>query len=161
MLAAGLVHGLGAVVERVEDVAVAVAGRAGHQVFEAVAALIGGALPHNDERQHPRTGAGVLALIVMGERSSDECRHGLEYLMTRPPGNRDGHVFYALYYCTQAMYQAGGKHWRSWYPKAAEYLLSTQRADGSWYDGPGQPYASAMGILALQVPAALLPIYQK
>jgi hypothetical protein len=108
-----------------------------------------------------RTGAGVLSLIVMGERNSDECKRGLEYLMTRPPGNRDGHVFYALYYCTQAMYQAGGKYWKYWYPKAAEYLLTNQRPDGSWYDGPGQSYATGMGVLALQVPASLLPIYQK
>ncbi len=108
-----------------------------------------------------RTGAGVLSLIVMGQRNAEECQRGLEYLMTRPPGTRDGHVFYALYYCTQAMYQAGGKYWQYWYPKAAEYLLSTQRSDGSWFDGPGQAYASAMGVLALQVPAALLPIYQK
>ncbi len=108
-----------------------------------------------------RTGAGVLSLIVMGERGSTECKRGLEYLMNKPPGTRDGHVFYALYYCTQAMYQAGGKYWTYWYPKAADYLLSTQRSDGSWYDGPGYAYATAMGTLALQVPAALLPIYQK
>ncbi|HEU4752692.1 MAG TPA: prenyltransferase/squalene oxidase repeat-containing protein [Armatimonadota bacterium] len=108
-----------------------------------------------------RTGAGVLSLIVMGERGSEECKRGLEYLLTKPPGTRDGHTFYALYYCTQAMYQAGGKYWQYWYPKAAEYLLSTQRADGSWYDGPGQAYATGMGVLALQVPASLLPIYQK
>jgi hypothetical protein len=108
-----------------------------------------------------RTGAGVLALIVMGERDSDECKRGLEYLISRTPGARDGHTFYALYYCTQAMYQAGGKHWKYWYPKVSEYLLTSQRPDGSWFDGPGQAYATAMGVLALQVPATLLPIYQK
>ncbi len=109
-----------------------------------------------------RTGAGVLSLIVMGERNSDECKRGLEYLMAHSPGSaRDGHTFYMLYYATQAMYQAGGKYWRFWYPKTSEYLLTNQRPDGSWYDGPGQPYATAMGVLALQVPASLLPIYQK
>jgi hypothetical protein len=118
-------------------------------------------MPTNRGSGQARTGAGVLALIVMGERDSPQCREGLEYLMSRPPGNRDGHVFYALYYATQAMYQAGGKYWRYWYPKLAEFLLTNQRADGSWYDGPGQPYATAMGVLALQVPATLLPIYQK
>lgn len=118
-------------------------------------------MPSNRGSGQARTGAGVLALIVMGERNSEEVKRGLEYLMSHPPGNRDGHVFYALYYATQAMYQAGGKYWRFWYPKTAEYLLSTQRPDGSWYDGPGQAYASAMGTLALQVPTSLLPIYQK
>jgi hypothetical protein len=118
-------------------------------------------MPSNRGSGQARSGAGVLALIVMGERSSEECKRGLEYLLARPPGNRDGHVFYALYYCTQAMYQAGDRYWRAWYPKASEYLLNTQRPDGSWFDGPGQAYATAMGVLALQVPAALLPIYQK
>jgi hypothetical protein len=108
-----------------------------------------------------RTGAGVLSLIVMGERNSPECKHGLEYLMTKPPGSRDGHVFYSLYYCTQAMYQAGGKYWTYWYPKASEYLLANQRPDGSWFDSQGYAYGTAMGTLALQVPASLLPIYQK
>lgn len=118
-------------------------------------------MPGNRGSGQARTGAGVLALIVMGERHCEEARRGLEYLMSRPPGNRDGHVFYAIYYCTQAMYQAGGRYWAYWYPRVSEYLLSTQRPDGSWYDGPGQAYATAMGVLALQVPAGLLPIYQK
>jgi hypothetical protein len=119
-------------------------------------------MPSNRGSGQARTGAGVLALIFMGERNSEECKRGLEYLLSHPPGvTRDGHIFYALYYCTQACYQAGGKYWHYWYPKAADYLLSTQRPDGSWYDGPGQAYASAMGVLALQVPATLLPIYQK
>lgn len=108
-----------------------------------------------------RTGAGVLALIVMGERNSPECRGGLAYLLEKNPGGREGHIFYALYYCTQATYQAGRPYWDHWYPRAAEYLLNSQRADGSWYDNPGMSYATAMGVLALQVPATLLPIYQK
>jgi hypothetical protein len=118
-------------------------------------------MPNNRGSGQARTGAGVLALIIMGERASPECKRGLEYLLEKPPGSRDGHIFYALYYCTQACYQAGGKYWTYWYPKASEYLLNTQRADGSWFDGPGQSYATAMGVLALQVPATLLPIYQK
>jgi hypothetical protein len=118
-------------------------------------------MPTNRGSGQARTGAGVLALIVMGERNADECKRGLEYLMSRPPGTRDGHIFYALYYATQATYQAGGNHWKYWYPRAAEYLLSTQRPDGSWFDSPGPSYATAMGVLALQVPATLLPIYQK
>jgi len=108
-----------------------------------------------------RTGAGVLSLIVMGEDDSDEVKGGLTYLLDNPPSTRENHEFYAHYYCTQAAYQAGGKYWRFWYPKLAEQLTRDQRPDGSWYDGPGYPYATAMGVLALQVPASLLPIYQK
>jgi hypothetical protein len=118
-------------------------------------------MPTEHESGQARTGAGCLSLIVMGERTTPECQRGLEYLMTRTPGSRDSHTFYAVYYCTQAMYQAGGKYWQYWYPRVSEYLVSGQRSDGSWSDNPGYAYATAMGVLALQVPAALLPIYQK
>jgi hypothetical protein len=108
-----------------------------------------------------RTGAGTLCLIVMGQRSSPECGRGLEYLLAHPPGTRDMQPFYGYYYCTQACYQAGGKYWSAWYPKLSALLLRSQRSDGSWADSPGVAYATGMGVLALQVPAALLPIYQK
>jgi hypothetical protein len=88
-------------------------------------------------------------------------QRGLQYLMEHPPGTREQHLFYGVYYNTQAMYQAGGAYWRFWFPRLASYLLDTQRQEGSWWDGPGAPYATAMGVLALQVPAHLLPIYQR
>ena len=108
-----------------------------------------------------RTGAGVLSLIVMGDRECDEVKRGLEFLMRNPPGGNRQWLFYGVYYCTQAMYQAGGKYWKFWYPRVAEYLVNNQRPEGSWYDSPGYAYATAMGVLALNVPAALLPVYQK
>lgn len=118
-------------------------------------------MPTNRSSGQARSGAGVLCLIVMGHKEAEECKRGLEYLVNQRPGRADQHIFYALYYGTQAMYQMGGKYWNYWYPRASDYLLSTQRADGSWFDGPGSSYATAMGVLALQVPATLLPIYQK
>jgi hypothetical protein len=108
-----------------------------------------------------RTGAGVLSLIVMGQGGVEEVKRGLEYLLAHPPGVREQHLFYGLYYGTQAMYQAGGAYWRFWFPRVADLLVASQRPDGSWSDGPGLAYATAMGILTLQVPANLLPIYQK
>jgi hypothetical protein len=88
-------------------------------------------------------------------------KQGLEFLLQNPPGTREQHLFYGIYYNTQAMYQAGGRYWKFWFPRVAEFLVATQRGDGSWSDGPGLPYATAMGVLALQVPSNLLPIYQK
>ena len=118
-------------------------------------------MPNQRSSGPARTGAGVLSLIVMGRRNVPEVKRGLEYLLSHPPGTREQHLFYGLYYNTQAMYQAGGKYWKFWYPRVAELLIATQRPDGSWVDSPGFPYATAMGVLALQVPANLLPIYQK
>jgi Prenyltransferase and squalene oxidase repeat len=111
-----------------------------------------------------RTGAGVLCLIVMGEPECDQVKNGLEYLMNRTPdAPARGEISpgYAWYYCTQAMYQGGGRHWAYWFPKMRDYLVRSQRSDGSWSENHGVPYGTAMALLALQVPSALLPIYQK
>ncbi|MCS6859294.1 MAG: terpene cyclase/mutase family protein [Abditibacteriales bacterium] len=118
-------------------------------------------MPYRPGSGVARTGAGVLSLIVCGEPTAEQVKNGLEYLLRSAPDVRGQHHFYALYYCTQAMYQAGGKYWLYWYPRVRDYLVKTQSAEGSWYDAPGEAYATAMGVLALQVPAALLPIYQK
>jgi hypothetical protein len=111
-----------------------------------------------------RTGAGVLCLIVMGEPNCEQVKNGLEYLVNRTPeATTRGEISpaYAWYYCTQAMYQAGGKYWPYWFPKMRDYLIRTQRTDGSWAENQGLPYGTSMALLALQVPSALLPIYQK
>ncbi len=117
-----------------------------------------------------RTGAGVLSLLMAGMRDSPECQAGLSYLI-RHPFNRQNewpyreHFFYAMYYVTQAMYQAGGDYWKQWYPPIRDLLVRMQDADGNWgssgYSEAGPEYATAMAILVLQVPAGLLPIYQK
>jgi len=117
-----------------------------------------------------RTGAGVLSLIMAGLRDSEECQGGLHYLETHPFDNRNDwayreHLYYTLYYVTQAMYQAGGEHWKRWYPAIRDRLVRTQGSDGDWsangYSEAGPEYATAMSVLVLQVPAGLLPIYQK
>jgi hypothetical protein len=118
-------------------------------------------MPDHPPSGEARTGAGVLALIVMGERESPEVKRGLEYLLSHPPGTARRWLFYGFYYCTQAMYQAGGKYWEFWYPRLAKFLQDTQHPNGNWSDDAGDAYATAMGVLALNVPGALLPVYQK
>ena len=120
-----------------------------------------------------RTGAGVLSLCLAGMRDSPQVQAGLTYLVKHPfqRGNdwiyRD-HLHYSVYYVTQAMYQAGGEYWKGWYPGIRDRLVASQDSDGSWAHGDFSPsdnggpeYATAMGLLVLQVPAGLLPIYQK
>jgi len=116
-----------------------------------------------------RAGAGVLSMIMAGLRDSRECQKGLEYLQRHPLTRSyeyNQHFHYAIYYVTQAMYQAGGDYWKQWYPSIRDLLVRTQDADGGWSRGAnnsdaGPEYATAMSILVLQVPAGLLPIYQK
>lgn len=120
-----------------------------------------------------RTGAGVLSLYLAGMRDSKECQAGLQYLVKHPFQKSNDwiyrdHLHYSIYYVTQAMYQAGGEYWKNWYPGVRDRLVAAQDSDGSWLRGDFQPsdnagpeYATAMGVLILQVPAGLLPIYQK
>ncbi len=117
-----------------------------------------------------RTGAGCLSLLMAGMRDSPECQAGLKYLVAHPLDSRNEwpyreHFFYTIYYVTQAMYQAGGDYWKRWYPNIRDLLVHKQDSDGNWgnsgYSEAGSEYATAMSILVLQVPAGLLPIYQK
>ena len=118
-----------------------------------------------------RAGAGFLSLVMAGRGNTPKCEAAIQYLVKHPLGGdsewqyRD-HYHYAIYYVTQAMYQAGGDYWKQWYPVMRDRLVRTQDSDGSWSRSEnnseaGVEYATAMSVLVLQVPAGLLPIYQK
>ena len=113
-----------------------------------------------------RTGAGVTCLLLAGEKSSSECLAGIQYLIEHPLEAYEWayrqHEYYAYYYCTQAFYQVGGSAWKSWFVRMRDRLVARQdSSNGNWRDNPGNEYATAMAVLTLQVPAGLLPIYQK
>jgi hypothetical protein len=112
-----------------------------------------------------RTAAAITALMLSGERKAPETMGGVRWLVEHPLDANEWPYrewyHYCLYYVTQAMYQVGGDLWKSWFTLVRERLLKEQRPDGSWYDNPGLEYATATAVLVLQVPAGLLPIYQK
>ena len=117
-----------------------------------------------------RTGISVLALYLAHEQNSVECRNGIAYLANHPFNQANmwmygQHFHYGIYYVTQAMYQAGGKYWATWFSRIRDELVNIQNDDGSWRQTPymsdaGGVYATSMAILVLQVPAGLLPLYQ-
>ena len=114
----------------------------------------------------PRSAAGVMSLLMAGERDSKEVLMGLEYLRRFPASKftSGDFYFYAHYYAVQAMYQAGEAPYQEWYPKIRDAMLAKQHKDGSWTGGgeEGDPtYATAMAILTLGVPYRYLPIYQR
>ncbi|MBX9789861.1 MAG: terpene cyclase/mutase family protein [Pirellulales bacterium] len=113
----------------------------------------------------PRSAAGVVALYSAGIYEGPEVTKGLEYLMHHLPRgdafSRETHYFYGHYYAVQAMWHAGGKHWKSWYPAIRDELLSRQHADGSWMDSICVEYGTAMACIVLQMPNNYLPIFQR
>ena len=82
----------------------------------------------------------------------------------RSYGDR-GHYFfwYGHYYGVQAMYTQGGGDWERYFTKLRPYLLSRQENDGSWRcsEGPGTAFSTAIGVLILEIPYCLLPIFQR
>lgn len=111
----------------------------------------------------PRSAAGVATLYYAGIYTDQAIDTGLGYLMQNLPGaGRDSpHYFYGQYYAVQAMYMAGGRYWRSWFPAIRQELLSKQEAGGGWEGQVGKSYGTAMALIILQMPYRYLPIFQK
>ncbi|MBX3432917.1 MAG: terpene cyclase/mutase family protein [Pirellulales bacterium] len=115
--------------------------------------------------EFPRSAAGVVALYNAGVYHGAEIDRGLTYLdQFRPQAERENmvpHYFYAHYYAVQAMWHAGDERWRTWYPAIRDDLMSRQQEDGSWRDGIGSEYATAIACIVLLTPNNYLPILQR
>jgi len=111
-----------------------------------------------------RSAAGVMSLMMTNRRDSPEAQRGLRYLRQHGEANfRAGkYYYYAHYYAVQCFYQAGERHYQSWYPRIRDEMIRRQTEDGSWTGGrAGKAYSTSMAILVLGVPYRFLPIYQR
>ena len=114
-------------------------------------------------------GASILCLELCGHHGHEATKTGGDYILKTMPtslGNRYL-FFYQVYYCSQAMFQLGGKYWEAWAPRMYDVLLASQLPDGSWPTDSHQStaaaptYSTAMAVLAMGVPYQQLPIYQR
>lgn len=110
----------------------------------------------------PRAGIGLLVLSLMGEYHSPEVKATADWLFSRGIGS-SGYFYYMCYYCSQAMFQAGGKYWRQWNSTMTPTLIALQQDDGSWprKGSSGTTCGTAFALLALEVNYNCLPIYQR
>jgi hypothetical protein len=113
------------------------------------------------EPKFGRTAAGVMSLMLCGEHNSEAVKKGLNYLMKQAHIRDPDHHFYGHYYAVQAMFHAGEKYFRQWYPLVRDSLISEQRRNGSWPKRQDKGYSTAMAILILAVPYQYLPIFQR
>jgi hypothetical protein len=115
--------------------------------------------------EFPRSAAGVVALFSAGLYNTKEGDAGIAYLKRCLPeikfARRSPHYFYGHYYAAQAFWIQGGEDWNQWYQAIRDELLHRQTAQGSWLDGFGNEYGSAMALIILQVPNSSLPIFQR
>jgi len=120
------------------------------------------------------TAVGVLCRLFAGERRTNESvRQGVDILMAQPPRWQDqkGRALstinlYYWYYATYAMFQFGGKSWKTWNDSMQKALLNSQRAEyngdsaevdgswdpiGEWGIAGGRVYSTAIGAMTLEV----------
>jgi hypothetical protein len=61
----------------------------------------------------------------------------------------------------QPDHDQAGKAWHEWFPAIRDYLIRIQQPDGSWTEGVGPEFATAMALIILQVPNRYLPILER
>ncbi|MCA8973312.1 MAG: terpene cyclase/mutase family protein [Planctomycetes bacterium] len=72
------------------------------------------------------------------------------------------HHFYTHLYWSQALYQRGGQPWDDYYAEVSTWLRERQHRDGQWDgDSVGPVYGTAIALTILQLPYALVPVYQR
>jgi len=115
-----------------------------------------------------RTGTALLCLELTGHLGEEATIQAGDWILAHPQRRHtDNFFFYGLYYCAQGMFQLGGDYWDKFARHMYETVLPLQRENGSWPGGSGSEnragacYSTAMVILALSVPYAQLPIYQR
>src|SRR3954471_21952840 len=116
------------------------------------------------------TGAALLNLYLLDAVDQDLGAAATKFLIDKPVRDNTQHYYYALYYTTQASFQAGDPAWSAVWKNNSDQLLALAQKDGSWPAKPDVPgndqknariYATAMSVLTLSVPLRVLPIYQR
>ena len=115
-----------------------------------------------------RTGVALLCLEICGRHRNAACTGAGGYILAHLPKHFGGSYFYyALYYCSQGMFQLGGAQWEKFADHMFAMMLKFQQPDGAWPQGggteakAGKCYSTAMGVLAMSVAYRQLPIYQR
>ena len=111
-----------------------------------------------------RTGAALLCRELGGHHGDEVNRRAGDFILKDVKRNgfiKDSFHEYATYYCSQGMFQLGGKYWETFAPAMYDDLLRKQKPNGSWSTNQGEIYPTAMYMLALTVSYRQLPIYQR
>ncbi len=118
------------------------------------------------ESRLPRSAAAIVALYSSGVTEGPVVTDGLRYMQRYVPGPRTTrdpqYYFYAVYYSSLATWHAGEQDWKTWYPAQRDELLRLRHPNGHWTDPwIGNDYATAMALIALQLPYDYVPIFER
>ncbi len=114
------------------------------------------------ESKLARSAAALVALYSAGITDDQTLIRGFEYLNAKRILNDDrAYSYYAAYYCVQAYWHASGEAWSNEFPILRDQLLDSVKTD-HWEDTAiGNEYATAMALIALQIPNNLVPIFER
>jgi hypothetical protein len=130
-------------------------------------------LQSDRKRTRGMAGAGILALSLGGQHRTDMAENAAKWILGQPfhlyqvsvgIGDR---YFYGAFYCSQGMFQMGGKNWDQFFPVLLDNLVNNQLPDGAWeyeINGDpmfGRPYTTALAVLAITPPYQMLPVFQR
>jgi hypothetical protein len=98
------------------------------------------------------SGAGSLALQLLGEGKADEAKAAVDNIVDNVDPKWDdtvayaphNHPAYGWYYMTQATFHGGMGSWKRWWPAMSLVAIRNQKTDGHW-ECPGA--ASAIGAM--------------
>ena len=116
-----------------------------------------------------RTGTALLCLELCGRHRDRATLMAGEWILKNLPTHygRGNHFSYAMYYCSQGMFQLGDEYWERWAARMYDVMLKAQEKDGNWprasenVGDSGKEYSTAMAVLAMSVSYRQLPIYQR
>jgi hypothetical protein len=109
------------------------------------------------------TGAGVVSMVSVGRYDSDKIPKAAETLLARGVDalkgyNHGASYWYGQYYCSAALYYAGGEAWKNYYSALTERVLKNW--EGAFFRH-GDVVANAFAVIALGTPHRYLPVYQR
>ena len=94
-------------------------------------------LPVGERRLSSMRAVGVLCLQMFDEGKCTEIKDEIRTIATQDIKDLDWNkkqdfAIYKWYYATQAMFQHGGRYWKTWNKKFQSLLIRNQNKDGSW-----------------------------
>lgn len=124
--------------------------------------------PGGGEAGGSLTAVGCYGKVLMGVPQNDPLLvKGIAAITRNKPSRRDQNLYH-WYYTTLAAFHTGGTLWNAWNAKMREIVISCQSTagceSGSWRHANGHfeqnvPYATALGVLILEVYYRYLPLY--
>lgn len=116
-------------------------------------------------KNEPLTGSSLMVRYMLGQRDKTHpvLARAARLVASKPPAwnPKTGSIdFYSWFWCSHAMFQAGGAHWRGWSRDLSKALLTGRRKDGAakgswdpigvWGEDGGRVASTALATLSLQ-----------